>query len=374
MQLDHQYASAVQKSWAAVAPSEPTLTITDGDMLKAFHLDTAGNQSLTLTQPIGFPGRAWLARLQLRDQAEQLRAARDAAAAQLDANVKSAYFNLQLAEGNLQLNAETARAFERVLEISRRRFEAGGTAQIDVINAQVALLQNENDLADLRSAAASTRAQLATWLKVEAPEALSAEPLKVERHPKVDLNLASRLMIERRPEIRAASFAESAASKGYRLAWASLLPDFQFTLGTTFYREPYGSPYSGDPAYPQNGNVTWPQRTYTVGLQFTIPIWFLFNERAAILGASEDRAAAARAVDIQLNQSRIQLSTVVHALEAAEEKIARFEERILPLTEQSFRLALTHYSSGRIDFKPLARPRTINDRRERRTTPRSLAI
>jgi outer membrane protein TolC len=139
----------------------------------------------------------------------------------------------------------------------------------------------------------------------------------------------------------------------YKLAWFSLVPDFQFTLGMNTYKMPYGSPYSGNPIYNNDPNE-FPTQTYSAGVQITIPIWGLFNERAVISGASYDRAAAQRNVDMVYNQSKIALETAVDTINSTVQKIQRFESRMLPLSDQAFKLALIDYSSGKIDFQTLS--------------------
>jgi cobalt-zinc-cadmium efflux system outer membrane protein len=361
-QLNAQYNSAVQKTWLAIAPAEPTLSISENDMTKSFHLGTAASKVIQFQQVVGFPGRAWLNRSQLHYQAEAIRYQLRAMELQVSVNLKSAYFNLQLAQKNIQLNDDTKLAFERIMEIAKRRYESGAAAQVDFINAQVALLSNENDLADLLTAEKIARAQLNVFLKLPIETAIQVEPIKMTKYSKIDLAEAGSKMMEHRNELNAVRATESSTEKAYKLAWMSLLPDFQFTLGTSEYRMRYASPYSSVPDLANAGQ--WPTRTYSAGVQITIPLWFMFNERAVISGASSDRAAAQYNVDIVYNQSKVALEAAVEKLNSTEEKIANFEKRILPLSDQAFKLALLDYSSGKVDFQTLAS--TATSRRQAR--------
>lgn len=349
-QLEEQYASAQSKTRLALAPTEPSLQFLNNDMSNRFALDTAASSVIQLVQPIGFPGRALLNRSMLDDQAEVIGFQARAMKLQVSTNVKTAYYNLQLAQKNIQLNADTKLAYERILSIAKRRYEAGAAAQVDYLNAQVTLLSNNNDLADLQTAERQARAQLNTLLRRPVDAELEVEPIKMHYHSKVDLNQAIVQMLDNRNEIKSAQHQQEAAGKAYRLAWMSLLPDFQFTLGTTFYREKYASPYSNVPELSSG----WPTRTYMAGIQFTVPIWFLFNEREAIQGAAHDRAAAQGNLDIVYNQSKTSLETAVDTINSTSDKIENFEKHILPLAEQALKLALIDYSSGKVDFSTLA--------------------
>ncbi|PWU19426.1 MAG: hypothetical protein C5B49_05790 [Bdellovibrio sp.] len=349
-QLEAQYLSAVQKTNFALAPGEPTISIMHNDLSTALNIGTAASTQIQLTQPIGFPGRAVLNRAQLTDQANAIQYQLSALNLQVSVNIKTAYYNLQLAQRNIQLNADTRLAYERILEVTRRRYESGATGQVDFLNAQVSLLSNENDLADLQTAEKIARAQLNVMLKRPSDAAVEVEPIKMVDLPEINPREAIDKMVENRNEIKAAQAQQKAADKSYQLAWMGLLPDFQLILGTTQYHESYASPYSGVPALAGN----WPTTTYMVGVQFTVPIWFMFNERASIRGASFDRASADHNVDVVLNQSKMALENAVDAIHSTAIKIQNFEKHILPLSDQSFKLALIDYSSGRINFQTLS--------------------
>lgn len=352
-QMKAQYDSAIQKTWLAVAPAEPTLSIMENDMSSDFHLGTAASKVIQVQQTIGFPGRALLNRAALNDQADSLRYQLRAMELQVSTNVKTAYFALQLAQKNTQLNGDTKLAFERIMEVAKRRYESGAAAQVDFINAQVALLSNENDLEDLQAAEQVARAQLNVLLKRSPSAPISVDPIKMIYYPEPNLQQSADKMMSGRYELRAARSTEKATEKAYKLAWMTLLPDFQFTVGTTEYRFPWASPYSGNPANNPN-QITWPTQTYMAGVQITVPLWFMFNERAVISGASSDRAAAERNVDVVYNQSKVALETAIATLHSGQQKILKFEQRVLPLSDQAFRLALIAYSAGKIDFQTLS--------------------
>jgi outer membrane protein, heavy metal efflux system len=360
LQLENQTDSAAAKKRLAIAPTEPNLNISFNDMLKPFDISTTSSEVLQLTQPVGFPGRAFLNRSMLSDQEDSLHYQGQALRLQVALNVKLAYYGLQLAQMNMKLNADTRLAYERILSIAKRRYESGQTSQVDYLNAQVQLLQNQNDLTDLMTAEKATRAQLNVLLRNPVPTALEVQPIHMIYHPPVDLEDSISKMLAQRNEIKSVQAQVQASDKAYKLAWMSLLPDFQLTAGMTYYRQPYASPLSSVPMYTtgQTDNGAsygeWPTHTYMVGIQFTVPLWGVFNEREAIVGASHDRAATEAGLDVLYNQSKVALEGAVDAANATETKIENFEKHLLPLAEQSFNLALINYSSGKIDFQTLS--------------------
>lgn len=153
-------------------------------------------------------------------------------------------------------------------------------------------------------------------------------------------------MFANRPEIQAVHETAEAADSSYTLAKMSFLPDFQLIAGTTNYNATGASPLTAS----NPGS----RETYLLGVQATIPLWFFFNERESIVSASHDNAAAEAQVAIMNNQSKVALETALATLNALKNKIENYENHLLPLSEQSFNVALVSYSSGKIDFQSLA--------------------
>jgi outer membrane protein, multidrug efflux system len=353
-QLQAQYDSAVAKRRLALSPAEPTLSFQVNDMPSQFDIYHPASKVIQLQQVLGFPGRALLNRSMMNDQAQAIGYQINAMKIQVGVNVKTVYLALQLAQKNIQLNADTRLSYERIMEIAKRRYESGATSQVDYLNAQVALLGNKNDLADLQAAERSARGQLNVLLKRPVTDEIEVEPLEMSYHPIVNVDEAIERMLNNRNEIKAAQAQVHASDKAYKLAWMSLLPDFQFTLGTTFYSNPYASPLAGDPANQSNLPSSIPDHTYLAGVQITLPIWFLFNERQVISGASNDKVAAERGLDVVLNQSKTAIESAVETLNASRAKVENFERHMVPLSDQALKLALIAYSSGKIDFQSLA--------------------
>lgn len=344
--LENQFESVSAKKRAALAPSEPYFNITFNDIIQPYDFSTAASEVFQFTQPFGFPGKAFLNRAVLSDQSEAIYAQLNASKLQVSYNVKQAYYGLSLAQKNIGINADQKAAFKQILAVAKRRYEGGQTSQVDYINSQVALISNENDLIDLHAAEKVARAQLNVLLKRSPDAPLSVAPIRMIDHPMIQEDEAISKMLQNRPEIKAAQFQARASHKSYQLAWMSLLPDFQLMIGTTFYLIPAASPFSGWPTYPTH--------TYTASIQFTVPLWFLFNEREAIVAASHDRAAAESNLNGVFNQSKTALENAIAQVNSLRAKLDNYEKHLLPLSDQSFNLALQNYGTGKIDFQTLA--------------------
>jgi outer membrane protein TolC len=340
--LEQQVESLEAKARQALAPAEPSLQVLYNDMDTLLAPKTAASTVYQMQQTIGFPGRALTNRSALSAQAKAAESQLKSMKLNVSTTVKTAYYNLALARKYLELNEEQKNSFEKILTVAKRRYEAGAITQVDLMIAQSALYQNENDLLDLEASEKSSRAQLNLLLGREGDAPLAIQPLKVTLHPSLDRTETMKKMIEGRPEIEAAKHQYEASDKAYALAWMSLLPDFQLIGGTTYYNQPTASPYNG---YSSTAH------TYMVGLQITLPIWGLFNEREAIVSASHDRANADAQVTSLFLQSKTAMESSLQTLEASRKKLENYQQHLLPLAEQTLSLALVNYSSGKIDFQ-----------------------
>ncbi len=350
-QIQNQFESLNAKSKLALAPADPQVQIISNDLTHRYNLGSATSTVYQVTQPLGFPGRALLNYSALSQQKDAFAYQAQSLRLQVLFNLKQAYYQLSLARKNIELNQDQKLSYERILSIAKRRYESGAASQVDFLNAQVQSLQNENDLMDLEAAENTARTQLSNLLHFSGEKDFEVEPIQMIRKPLPDRELSYKKMLAQRPEILSARKQLQSAHSSYKLAWMQLLPDFQLTAGTTFYRTPGAAPTSQvDPTI---------DHTYMAGVQMNIPLWFLFSERQTILSAKADRAAADANLDSTFVQSKNNLVSTLNTLSALEKKIDNYERHMLPMAEQSLRIALISYSSGKIDFQGLSDTATM---------------
>jgi outer membrane protein, heavy metal efflux system len=97
------------------------------------------------------------------------------AIAEVRASVRRTYFDRVVAEARLVLEGELRQLAVRVRDAAQQRFDAGSSPRLEVVQAQLALSQVENDTAAAQAASVAARAQLNALLglPLETPSAVA---------------------------------------------------------------------------------------------------------------------------------------------------------------------------------------------------------
>src|SRR5258708_1730822 len=243
------------------------------------------------------------------------------------AAVRGAYFDLKVAQERSQVLAEPAQLFSGTLSAAQRRLKAGDLAPADVAKVQVDYERSQNDA---RAALADfARAQIALAYLIgaerEAPELRAADPWPAPvRADAAALEQA----IEARPDVVAARQRVDAAEKLRDLARAQRTRDI--TLGAQYERFP--------------GNVP----SNSVGIGFAVPLFTGYDFSGDIQKAEVERYAAmdalARARAVAMNELRRAAGDV----NAAAERIERFDASLLGAANQSAQATEFAFSRGAI--------------------------
>jgi len=148
----------------------------------------------------------------------------------LVAEVAATYLDLRTAEEQLAVARDNVRVQDESLRIARVRFEAGGTSELDVAQAEALLYDTEAAIPELETRRREALDALCVLLGMP-PQDLTAlvgpEPGLVPEAPlAVAIGLPAALL-RRRPDVRAAELAAAAQSARIGVAAAELLPAFQ---------------------------------------------------------------------------------------------------------------------------------------------------
>jgi NodT family efflux transporter outer membrane factor (OMF) lipoprotein len=152
--------------------------------------------------------------------------AADLAAARLSAQGELAinYFSLRESDALRELLAQTIEGYQRVLQITQNRFNAGIAAKSDVLQAQTQLANAQSDDLTLSRQRAQLEHAIAVLLgKAPAEFSLAKAPWQANV-PEVPVGLPSALL-QRRPDIAAAERRVAAANEQIGIARAAYYPN-----------------------------------------------------------------------------------------------------------------------------------------------------
>lgn len=179
----------------------------------------------------------------------------------VQADVASAYFSLRALDVERALVARNLESRRRSLEIVRRRFDLGASAELDVSLAQTELATSESDLLAIDQERTALRYLLAV-LCGQAPEtfALEENAAPLGPAPAIPVGLPSQLL-ERRPDVAAAERTLAATHAQIGVARAAFFPAISLT-GSGGYRSDE-----------LDSLLRWDNRQWSFGPSISLPIF-----------------------------------------------------------------------------------------------------
>jgi len=170
-------------------------------------------------------------------------------------NLRSAFVATLQAKAVLQLAKDNIAYYDKVLDISRTRYDAGDIAQIDLDRLELGRVQYESDLQTAEENLESAKIQLLTLLNSRIPldqvDVTGPYDFVDQLMPRDDVR---KIALDTRPDLKAAIQAVDKAQTDYKLAVAN---------GST---DPTLSAW-----YTHNSSTNNPFATNTVGVSVSIP-------------------------------------------------------------------------------------------------------
>ncbi len=300
-------------------------------------------QQVAATQVIELGGkrdaRLTLAQSQLQLTGLELNGLRRAIRVQ----VRRSYAELVTAAAFADNLEQQINLLDRLVQVVRKRFQAGAVAEADLLQAQLSRTQTETLRIEAQNRIKRARVQLNTLLG-NAPSRntitrdqgiFNLSVTKTELIPRPDSplpdlpELLSRASQERF-DLRATTQQAEIARNELRLSESLRIPDIQLLGGFTFSA---GS--NGDPIV--FGLLT--------GFNVTIPIFY--NQDGEIARAKATLAQSTLQTTALQTQINADVQTAYQDLSAAQETIRRYQSRLLPESAEVLRLARRSYEVGK---------------------------
>ena len=144
------------------------------------------------------------------------------------ASLAQAYFSLRVADAARRVLEETVASYQRTVELTQNRYNAGVAARVDIVQAQVQLKSVQANLIDVGVQRAQLEHAIALLVGVP-PAQFSIAPVTADlKIPSIPVVVPSELL-QRRPDIAAAERAMAAANAHIGVATAAYYPSLTLT-------------------------------------------------------------------------------------------------------------------------------------------------
>ena len=262
----------------------------------------------------------------------QLEGARLSARAALAQN----YFALRVADRARAVLEETVQGYERTLQLTKNRYDAGVVARVDVVQAEVQLKSAQANLIDIGVERAQLEHAIALLLGVP-PSQFALAPSTAElKMPAIPVAMPAELL-ERRPDIAAAERAMAAANAQIGIARAAYFPSLTLSAGTGFRATDIGN------------LVSAPSRFWSLGASAAQAI-FDGGARSAVTeqarAAYDAEVAAYRQTVLagfQEVEDNLAALRILEEEAALQDEVVKAARHALELTENQYRAGVVGY-------------------------------
>jgi NodT family efflux transporter outer membrane factor (OMF) lipoprotein len=246
------------------------------------------------------------------------------------------YFQLRVLDQQRQLLDDTVAAFQKSLELTRNRYNAGVAGKVDLVQAETLLKSTQAQAIDVGVQRAQTEHAIGILIG-KAPADFSIPPQTMNvAVPELPLNLPSELL-ERRPDIAAAERRVAAANARIGVAKSAFFPALTLS-GSAGYQSSSFTDW-----------LSWPSRFWAVGTAIA----------QSIFDAGLRRALTDQAIAVYDGTVASYRETVLEGFQEVEDNLAALrilegEEKVQQdatvAARQSMDLTINQYKAGTVSY------------------------
>src|SRR5258705_11148771 len=337
----YRWDSAVHSIKQTVAPNDPIFTYNNSDSVKS-PVGRAALREFNVSESFQFPGKALHQRDQAVRSAEIAHLMLMATIRDVRAATETAYFKLVLDSALGSVVAAKIGNLDQVVRVVETAYSGSKIAQTDVVSAEFDLaaarqLQRQYVVAQAND---DTTLNLLLGRPVGSPLSVD-RTLKIEALT-VPLDALTDRAYAARQEILAAALAERNLNTALYLAKMEYLPDFTVAIQYDDYLVPSFAPRPSQ------------KRDWSGIVGFKLPIFFWLKQEEDIARAKTNIQAARSDLALIRMQTAAAIATLFRSAQFAYESALLYRDSLIPLAQQNFRVALTAYQSGKIDFVTLS--------------------
>lgn len=335
MAARQQWEASSQRIAQARALDDPTVSVQWWNAPQSFNLGRAENTIIGLSQKFPFPGKLALKEEVASRSAGITEQSLRVKERDLIARVKGAYYDLFLANKDIQIHDEQIDLLKQFVEITTAKFRAGTASQVDVLKAQVELSTLHQRLPVLEQLRATSQAKLNQLLDRDPRFPLAPPESPREGRFDKDLEDLFEVATTARPELKAADLEVQRNEQSHALARRQYYPNFD----VAFQRFQNFQANDGFGAY--------------VAMSIPFSFWTKPKYDAAVQEAAAGIAAARADRHALENMTRFQIRDLMAKVRANWEVAVLYKTTVLPQAEQTMAAARAGYRAGRSGFLDL---------------------
>ena len=249
--------------------------------------------------------------------------------------VKLAFHDLRLAQGRVELAAESSRLSDQLLLLTRERLAAGDVAELEVNLAKVEAARGIGRRTEAERDLVSARLRLLSLMGVASGEDLSAgsapEPGKIS----LSLPELKALALKHRPDLKVAQWDKAKGEAELQLAQAERLPNVTAGIGI-----------SREASLTSLGGVEERETDYLIGLKLTVPIP-VFDSNQAGTRVARTRVDNALSRQNVLRQGvELEVAAAHARFNACQKALQGYASEIMPQLSENLQLLEEAYRLG----------------------------
>ena len=286
-----------------------------------------------IQQMFPFPGKLSAAGSSAENNARMTDEGYKALERKIISDVKSAYYELGLAQEKIQINAENQNLMRQFVQIATKQYEVGTGQHHEVLRAQVELSTLVNEGITLQEEKKASEAVLNTLLSRPTNAPLGYIPEPDVSLPPLSFEKLKELALDSRPEIHAMGYAVEMTRADLRLSKREYYPDFMLRF-----------------AYKNMANTKDDFWSAMVGINLPLAFWSKGKYTAKV---EEDELNVRKAEEEFRNMRNMTLYEVQDALvkvQTNQNLILLYKNTVIPQARQTLESTIIAYQTGRAMF------------------------
>lgn len=252
--------------------------------------------------------------------------------------VKTAFYDVMLAEERLKLTDRSIELNRQLLEVTKDRLAAGDIPELEMNLAKVELTRSEGTRIEVERTLLQLRARLFSLMGLPSGET-PAIAGTLDSSPSPDKGLADlkQLALAKRPDLKALEAEKTRGDADIFLAQSEAIPNL--TAGLVFSR---------DTTSMDIGGVEGKDTAYTIGVKLSMPIPVFDRNQAGIQEARTKRSSSENRLSAAIRNVERDVETSYASFQNAGTVLSLYTSNIIPQLEENLRLTQEAYRLGEV--------------------------